>query len=77
MRDYLPRQPTLNKQMRMILVDWMVEIQENFELNHETLYQAVKITDLYLAKESVIKEKLQLVGSTALFISCKFDVGSD
>ena len=29
----------LNVEMRAMLVDWMVEIQENFELNHETLYQ--------------------------------------
>eukprot|EP00058_Branchiostoma_floridae_P007469 XP_002592957.1 hypothetical protein BRAFLDRAFT_117769 [Branchiostoma floridae] len=49
------------------------KVQENFELNHETLYQAVKIVDHYLAKTKVTKEKLQLVGATALFMSCKFD----
>lgn len=36
--DYMGRQKGLTKSMRMILVDWLVEIQENFELNHETLY---------------------------------------
>lgn len=71
--DYLLRQPSLSRNMRAILIDWMVEIQENFELNHETLYQAVKITDLYLDRETVSKENLQLIGSTALFIACKFD----
>lgn len=50
MADYLPRQKDLTRQMRAILVDWMVEVQENFELNHETLYQAVKIVDIYLDK---------------------------
>ncbi|XP_078614032.1 G2/mitotic-specific cyclin-B3-like isoform X2 [Branchiostoma floridae x Branchiostoma japonicum] len=63
----------LEPYMRAILVDWLVEVQENFELNHETLYQAVKIVDHYLAKTKVTKEKLQLVGATALFMSCKFD----
>ncbi|CAH1245697.1 CCNB3 [Branchiostoma lanceolatum] len=63
----------LEPYMRAILVDWLVEVQENFELNHETLYQAVKIVDHYLAKTKVSKEKLQLVGATALFMSCKFD----
>ena len=36
--------------MRSILVDWLVEVQESFELNHETLYTAVKLMDLYLSK---------------------------
>jgi hypothetical protein len=50
-KDYLTKQPSVGgvtRQMRAILVDWMVEVQENFELNHETLYQAVKMTDLYM-----------------------------
>ena len=37
--------------MRAILVDWLVEVQESFELNHETLYTAVKMTDIYLSKK--------------------------
>ncbi|RUS71536.1 hypothetical protein EGW08_020706 [Elysia chlorotica] len=59
--------------MRAILVDWLVEIQENFELNHETLYLAVKLTDLYLSRVEVDKEMLQLLGSAAVFIASKFD----
>lgn len=60
--------------MRAVLVDWMVEVQESFELNHETLYLAVKIVDAYLSKVEIKKEKLQLVGAAALFLSCKYDV---
>ena len=60
--------------MRAILVDWLVEVQENFELNHETLYLAVKMVDLYLSKKLITREKLQLIGATALFIASKFDV---
>lgn len=49
--------------------------QENFELNHETLYLAVKLTDHYLAaKPSVNRDLLQLVGSTAMLIAAKFEV---
>ena len=29
------------------------QVQESFELNHETLYTAVKMTDLYLSKKQV------------------------
>jgi len=44
--DYMPKQIHLTTWMRTLLVDWMVEVQETFELNHETLYLAVKIIDL-------------------------------
>uniref|UniRef100_A0A1B0DA66 Uncharacterized protein n=1 Tax=Phlebotomus papatasi TaxID=29031 RepID=A0A1B0DA66_PHLPP len=70
---YMDRQPSLSVWMRALLVDWMVEVQESFELNHETLYLAVKLVDMYLSKEVVSKEKLQLLGATSMLISCKFD----
>lgn len=71
---YMHRQPHLTAWMRTLLVDWMVEVQETFELNHETLYLAVKIVDIYLGKLIVHKEKLQLLGAAALFMACKYDV---
>ncbi|KAK7475504.1 hypothetical protein BaRGS_00033260 [Batillaria attramentaria] len=71
---YMGRQPQLSAAMRAILVDWLVEVQENFELNHETLYLAVKLTDTYLANiHSVPRDHLQLIGAAALFLACKFD----
>ncbi|XP_021341041.1 G2/mitotic-specific cyclin-B3-like [Mizuhopecten yessoensis] len=70
---YMEKQTSLTNNMRAILVDWLVEVQENFELNHETLYLAVKLVDMYLTTKNVSKERLQLVGAAALFISCKFD----
>lgn len=72
--EYLKSQSDLTPHMRSILVDWMVEVQENFELNHETLYLAVKLVDHYLSRSVVKRDRLQLVGATALFIACKFDV---
>ena len=62
--------------MRAVLVDWLVEVQESFELNHETLYSAVRLVDLYLSRTTVNKENLQLVGTTAMLISSKFEVTS-
>lgn len=60
--------------MRGILVDWMVEVQENFELNHETLYLAIKLVDLVLSQAQIGKEDFQLLGATAIFVASKFDV---
>ncbi|GAB0086601.1 Cyclin [Sergentomyia squamirostris] len=70
---YMDKQPALSTWMRALLVDWMVEVQESFELNHETLYLAVKLVDMYLSKVVVAKEKLQLLGAASILISCKFD----
>merc|ERR1712168_682026 len=71
--DYISIQPEISKMMRAILVDWLVEVQESFELNHETLYTAVKILDSFMSKKVVQKEDLQLVGATACLIACKID----
>ncbi|KAI8428327.1 hypothetical protein MSG28_002521 [Choristoneura fumiferana] len=79
--DYLSRMKGITSWMRALLVDWMVEVQESFELNHETLYLAVKLVDLFLTKSSqtqperehLTKEELQLLGASALFIASKFD----
>lgn len=48
--------------------------QENFELNHETLYLAVKLVDHYLVEVVSMRDKLQLIGSTAILIASKFEV---
>ncbi|KAL6118255.1 ccnb3 [Pungitius sinensis] len=71
--DYMATQPSLNAEMRAILIDWLVEVQENFELYHETLYLAVKMTDHFLARTPVNRELLQLVGSTTMLIASKFE----
>jgi cyclin B len=72
----MEKQPSIKPMLRSLLVDWMVEVQESFELNHETLYLAVKLVDLYLTKIVISKETLQLLGTTAMFIASKFDVSS-
>ena len=60
--------------MRTILIDWLVEVQENFELFHETLYIAVRLVDTYLSHREVKREYLQLVGATGMLIAAKFEV---
>jgi len=72
-RKYMTDQREISRSMRGILVDWMVEVQESFELNHETLYMGVKLVDLYLQRRVVGKETLQLLGATAVFITSKFE----
>ena len=57
-------------------MDWLIEVQENFELFHETLYLAVQLTDAYLTRKNVKREYLQLVGATCMLIAAKFEVSN-
>eukprot|EP00800_Vazella_pourtalesii_P013229 TRINITY_DN3131_c0_g4_i2.p1 TRINITY_DN3131_c0_g4~~TRINITY_DN3131_c0_g4_i2.p1 ORF type:complete len:250 (-),score=58.69 TRINITY_DN3131_c0_g4_i2:16-765(-) len=71
---YLTRHTQLTLSMRHILVDWMVELQESFELYHETLYLAVRLIDRFLAKSrGILKDKLQLLSATCVLIACKYE----
>lgn len=59
--------------MRGILIDWLIEVHLKFKLVPETLYLTVNLIDRYLEIEEVKREKLQLVGVTAMLIACKYE----
>ena len=63
----------LTPEMRAQYVDWLVEIQMNFSLDHEPLYMAVKMADLYLMKKRVPNDGYLLLFMTCILISAKFD----
>lgn len=74
----LPRKEDLYKhrnirQNRDILVNWLVKIHNKFGLLPETLYLAINIMDRFLCKELVQLDKLQLVGTSCLFIASKYE----
>jgi len=69
-------QPDLSFNKRAILVDWLVDVQQNFELTHETLYLTVKMIDMFLDRRPALeKDRIQLVGTAALSVASKFEVG--
>ena len=68
---YMNNQPFINEQMRAVLIDWLIDLNIRFGYKEETIYQAVWIIDAYLSKEKVSRNNLQLLGITALLISCK------
>ena len=69
----MENQPYINERMRAILVDWLIEVHLKFKLVPETLYLAVNIIDRYLEKQEVTRQKLQLVGVTALLLASKYE----
>ena len=70
---YMLKQPDITASMRCVLVDWLVEVVDEFSLQHSTLYLAVSIIDRFLSRMSVLRGKLQLLGSTAMYIAAKLE----
>jgi cyclin B len=71
--NYMQRQEDINEKMRSILVDWLIEVHLKFKLVPESLYLTINLIDRYLEKEQVNRQKLQLVGVTAMLIACKYE----
>lgn len=65
----MKKQPDITYSMRTILIDWLVEVTEEYKLHTETLYLAVNFIDRFLSYMSVVRGKLQLVGTAAMFIA--------
>lgn len=63
------RQPDVSYTMRTILVDWLVEVAQEYKLQSETLFLAVSFIDRFLSVMSVVKSKLQLLGTAAMFVA--------
>jgi len=55
--------------MRSILIDWLVEVSEEYKLDTETLYLSVFYLDRFLSQMAVVRSKLQLVGTAAMYIA--------
>jgi hypothetical protein len=69
----MENQKDLAWKMRGILNDWLIEVHTQFRLLPETLFLAINIIDRFLSVRVVSLAKLQLVGITCLFMSCKFE----
>jgi len=71
--DYMEGQFEINAKMRAILIDWIVEVHMKYKQMPETLYLTVHIVDRYLERKCCARNKLQLVGVTAMLIASKFE----
>eukprot|EP00562_Extubocellulus_spinifer_P024560 CAMPEP_0178660692 /NCGR_PEP_ID=MMETSP0698-20121128/27282_1 /TAXON_ID=265572 /ORGANISM="Extubocellulus spinifer, Strain CCMP396" /LENGTH=425 /DNA_ID=CAMNT_0020303409 /DNA_START=336 /DNA_END=1613 /DNA_ORIENTATION=- len=70
---YMEHQPHINERMRAILVDWIVEVHNRYELVDEALYLTVSLLDHYLEKAVIRSESLQLVGIVCLWVASKYE----
>ncbi|KAH0698041.1 hypothetical protein KY290_015855 [Solanum tuberosum] len=71
--NYMEQQSEINDNMRGVLIDWIIEVHDKFELKEETLFLTVNLLDRFLEKQVVAKNKLQLVGLVAFLIAGKYE----
>ncbi|KAJ8727125.1 hypothetical protein PYW08_015522 [Mythimna loreyi] len=70
---YMRKQPDITHLMRSILIDWLVEVCDEYNQQSETLHLAVSYVDRFLSYMSVVRTKLQLVGTAATYIAAKYE----
>ncbi|XP_062204163.1 cyclin-A3-2-like [Phragmites australis] len=72
--DYIEAvQVDVTANMRTILVDWLVEVAEEYKLVADTLYLAVSYIDRFLSANALSRDKLQLLGVAATLIAAKYE----
>lgn len=65
----------INGRIRGILVDWLIDVHNQFKLLQETLYLAIFLLDRFMQLDGVQikRSRYQLVGVTALFTASKIE----
>ncbi|KAJ0041336.1 hypothetical protein Pint_28645 [Pistacia integerrima] len=71
--NYMAQQIDINERMRAILIDWLIEVHDKFDLMHETLFLTINLIDRFLSQQTVVRKKLQLVGLVAMLLACKYE----
>ncbi|KAL7236493.1 hypothetical protein ACSBR1_019729 [Camellia fascicularis] len=66
-------QNDINQTMRDILLDWLVEVAEEYKLVSDTLYLTVSYIDRFLSHHAVSKNKLQLLGVSCMLVASKYE----
>nr|VDD62623.1 unnamed protein product [Brassica oleracea] len=66
-------QRDVTKTMRGILVDWLVEVSEEYTLVPDTLYLTVYLIDWFLNGNYIERQRLQLLGVTCMLIASKYE----
>ncbi|XP_021298593.1 cyclin-A2-4 [Herrania umbratica] len=66
-------QRDITQSMRGILVDWLVEVSEEYKLVPDTLYLTVCLIDCFLSQNFIERQRLQLLGITCMLIASKYE----
>lgn len=68
--DYLEKvQKDVSSNMRGVLIDWLVEVAEEYKLQSDTLYLTISYIDRFLSKNVIDRKRLQLLGVSAMLVA--------
>lgn len=68
--DYMEKvQNDVTPNMREILVDWLVEVAEEYKLVSDTLFLCISYIDRFLSSHALRRDKLQLLGVSCMLIA--------
>lgn len=71
--NYMDFQSEIDTNKRAILINWLVEVSDEYELQTETLFICTSIIDRFLSKMCIPVQNFQLLGVAAMFIASKYE----
>lgn len=71
--NYMDFQRDIDTDKRAILINWLVEVSDEYELQSETLFICTNIIDRFLSQMSISTSNFQLLGVAAMFIASKYE----
>lgn len=72
--NYLSKHPRLELSYRCILIEWLMELCEEYAFKRDTFHYAVNYVDRFMSKlRDVSKMSLQLIGVVSLSLAAKFE----
>ncbi|XP_010453174.1 PREDICTED: cyclin-A2-2-like [Camelina sativa] len=66
-------QRDIDPDMRKILIDWLVEVSDDYKLVPDTLYLTVNLIDRVLSNTYIERQRLQLLGVSCMLIASKYE----
>ncbi|KAG6591587.1 Cyclin-A2-2, partial [Cucurbita argyrosperma subsp. sororia] len=66
-------QQDITADMRGILVDWLIEVSDEYKLVPDTLYLTVNVIDRFLSRNCIERKRLQLLGVASMLIASKYE----
>lgn len=66
-------QEKVDLKMRVILVDWLVQVHTEFNLLPQTLFMTINLVDRFICRQKIEMNQFQLLGVTALFMASKYE----
>ncbi|KEH35767.1 carboxy-terminal domain cyclin [Medicago truncatula] len=74
MKDYMEiLQRYITPELRGKLVDWLVEVAEEYKLHNDTLHLAVSYIDIFLSSHPIRRINLELLGVSSFYIASKYE----